>query len=172
MSFEVIRMEEKTILFAVLGVVALVAFLGIVSSFNTQNTGMGIYIEPGQFYRGLAMRQIGSGEQSAVINIGEGVYTTAGESESPSASSKHITPRIAGAYGECLPQDENGFIYDGKGNIMVGWEVPTYIADKSNIFRCSANYFKDVSYKYPDSTCCWNNYESMLPGSTGAAYRS
>jgi hypothetical protein len=166
-------MEEKTILFVMLGAVVLVAVIGFISAMNAENTGMGIYIQPGQFQRGLAIRQLGSGWQDSVSMVDQGGFVTAGESQSPSAQSKHITPRIPGAYGECMPRDESGnFIYDAKGVIMVGWEVPNSVADNSNILRCATNYFKDVSYQFPDSQCCWNSYESMLSGSTGAAYRS
>lgn len=166
-------MEEKTILFAILGAVVFVAVIGFISAMNAENTGMGIYIQPGQFYRGLAIRQLGSGVESGVSNMAEGVFINSGESQSPSAQSKHITPRIPGAYNECLPRDESGnFIYDAKGVILVGWEVPNYIADKSSILRCTTNYFKDVSYQFPDSSCCYETGASSLVGSTGAAYRS
>ncbi len=172
MLFEVKKMEEKTILFVMLGAVVLVAVIGFISAMNAENTGMGIYVQPGQFQRGLAIRSIGSGWQDSVSMIDQGGFVTAGESQIPTGS-KRMTPKIPGAYSSCMPRDESGnFIYDAKGVILVGWEVPNYLADQSNVLRCAVNYFKDVSYQYPDSKCCWNSYESRLSGSTGAAYRS
>ncbi len=165
-------MEEKTLLFAVLGVVTVVAVIGIVSFMNSADTGM-IYIEPGQFYRGLAIRQIGSGEQSAVSNIGQGIYNTAGTAQSPSAGSKHESARIPTSYSACFPRDDSGnFMYDAKGNLVVGNEVVAYEAAKSTILRCTANYFTEISPQ-PAHVCCYQStYSSGVAGSTGAAYRS
>ncbi|MEM4263778.1 MAG: hypothetical protein QW666_02690 [Candidatus Woesearchaeota archaeon] len=165
-------MEEKTILFSVLAVVTVVAVIGMISFMKTADTGMGIYVQPGMFYRGLAIRQLGSGQQSAVSNIGRGIYVTAGEAQSPSSESKHIAGRIPTTFSQCIPRDESGnFMYDAKENLIVGFEAEAYSAQKSKILRCTPNYFSEMSPQ-PDHVCCYNTYSSMVPGSTGAAYNS
>lgn len=165
-------MEEKTILFAVLGVVVFVAVIGFISAMNTKDTGM-VYIDLGQYARGAAIRSSGSGTQDAVSYSANGIFRTAGEGQIPTGSKRDERESYRGQLA-CIFADENGQVmYYQNGAAIEGVLVPTYLSEKSTTLKCTKNYFSGEVGYIPDHDCCMANpTQSSLYGSTGAAYRS
>lgn len=163
-------MEEKQLILTVFGIITVIGLVGIIMMVSTAKTGL-VYGRIGGFQRGLAIRTVGSGVQTSVDKTSKGVFQTVGESQSPSAQSKHVTPRIPGPYDQCMPLDENGKLqYDANGLVIVGWERAREAVSKITILKCTDKYFKDVGYPFPNHMCCINRGHSSLVGSTGVAY--
>jgi hypothetical protein len=176
-------MNEKSITFTILAVVAIVAVAGFVVSMTSQNTGL-VYGRGGTSY-GYAISSAGrgfaAGETSAVTNTQtEGTIITTGYPPLHSQK-KTVDKRPFELESACTPLDEDGNpMKDPAHNtVITGTLKPDYSIKGSSIWAkvCTKSFVlleqganqENQLYYEAAFECCWPPTTSGVE-STGVAY--